>query len=162
MALECSLILSGNPSPEALIYRLFPEAAKRPDFEVCGGVWVVDLRVRMGFVLRLHQGTQGYFEAEAGGDIWTWEPDAYLNLGFGFDKEFPRSTAHRHMLKMIARLLTTGHEDVALIQNGNELLLHREAGKLTRFPAQGFWESLEPADVPEVLKPESWVGAHKG
>jgi hypothetical protein len=152
MAIECSLILAGNSPPEALLSRLFPSAASRPDFDVSGRVWIADLRERMGFELRLLQGTQGYFGAQADKEYWTWELDSYLNLGFRFNKFFARNVSLRHMLEMVARILATGDEDAALIQNGNELLLLREAGKLTRFRAQGFWDSLAPEDIPNTLR----------
>jgi hypothetical protein len=152
MATECSLILAGNSPIDAFLSRLFPSGASQPDFHVSGRVWIADLHERMGFELRLLQGAQGYFGAEAGEEYWTWELNNYLNLGFRFDKFFPRDVSLRHMLQMVARILETGDEDAAMIQNGNELLLFRKAGKLTRFRAQGFWDSLAPEDIPNTLR----------
>ena len=154
MALECSLIVSGSLSPRDLVDRAFPDQAARPDFEISGPVWSADLRERLGFVLRLRQGEQGYFEAESGDEVWTWEPDRYLNLGFAFDKEADRGASRREMLAIVARVLATGGENAALILNGDTVLLRREGGELTRLPAGGFWDTLAPGDIPERLRPE--------
>jgi hypothetical protein len=154
MALEYTLILSDAAAPQELLPRAFPEAAERPSFEVSHGVWLADLKERLGFLLNLRQGTRGYFEADAGGEaLWTWEPERYLHVGFRLDKEFPRGQAQRNLLAIVARLLATGAEDAALIFNGDTLLLRREAGRLVRCPAQGFWDSLDPQDIPASLSP---------
>jgi hypothetical protein len=151
MAIEFSLILSGPTAPEGIISRLHPAESGRPEFIRLDGIWVADERERLGFILRLRQGEQGYFEAEAGDEVWTWEPDVYVNLGFVLEKEAPRPTAYRQMLEMVERVLATGNEDAALIQNGNYLLLRRRAGKLHRVPA-GFWNSLDRSQIPDSLQ----------
>ncbi len=131
--------------------RLYPAESGQPEFIRLDGLWVADERERLGFILRLRQGMRGYFDAEADDEAWTWEPDVYVNLGFVLEKEAPQTTTYRHMLEMVARILATGNEDAALIQNGNYLLLRRRAGKLERLPA-GFWDSVHPSELPDSLQ----------
>jgi len=154
MALEYSLVLLGSLSPEALVVRAFPEPAQRPEFKISDQAWHADLNKSMGFELVLAPGTKGYFEAAAGADPWAWEPACYLNVGFRFDKFFPRDVALRHMLAIVARVLSSGDEDAALILNGDALRLRREAGTLARFDG-GFWDKLAPETVPVELRKAS-------
>jgi hypothetical protein len=151
MATSYSLILSGTSQPRAIAARAFADGDRPASFDETGPALTADLHATSGFWLTIGQGTRGYFEAEAGSQPWTWEPESYVIVGFRLDGDFPRETALANMLATVARLLDSGREDAALTFNSDHLLLRREAGTTRLFPG-GFWDGFKPEEIPPSLR----------
>jgi hypothetical protein len=151
MALECDLVIAGATDAARVLERAWSTMPTRAPVErLDNGTLVADLFARYGFVLSVHASKRGYVQAEAGGSMWEWELAEYARMGFRFDKEFELGTSRAAMLQMVARILTTGSEDVALTLNGDVLLLRRQNGRLERFDAGGFWNTIE-GQLPAAL-----------
>ncbi|MDY7088627.1 MAG: SitI3 family protein, partial [Actinomycetota bacterium] len=92
-----------------------------------------DLNERQGFVLSVRAGRSRYVSAQGDQGWWEWEPSPYISAGFRLDKwadDFGWQI--RNMLTIVRRVLDTGNEDAAFFFNGDELLLTRLGGVLTK------------------------------
>lgn len=151
MALDCDLVMVGASDAARVLERACSALPTRaPVQRLENGTLVVDLFASYGFVLSAYARQRGYAEADADGERWEWELGQHVFLGFRFDKQVERGTPRAAMLQIVARILATGSEDVALTLNGNVLLLRRENGRLERFAAGGFWDTVE-GDLPPEL-----------
>jgi hypothetical protein len=154
MALESELVVAGQIEPTRLLERAGQRGlAGAPVQRLGNGTLIVDLMAQTGFLLSVHGAAHAYVEAASGGSVWVWEPSPCVRLGFRFDKEFDPSVSRAAMLHMVAQIVASGSEDLALTLNGDVLLLRRVQGRLERCQA-GFWETVagelarELADAP--------------
>jgi hypothetical protein len=148
MALEYRLVIVGEVPLDSILNRAFRSAANRPAVEVAGDVWIAkDVFTRLGFDLRWRHGTRGYFEAHPDGSVWIWEPPKYTGVAFRLDKFFDWETAVANMRRIVSNLLASGPEDMALIFNGDQLLVLRERGQVKRFGPAREWAEDAPDDV---------------
>jgi hypothetical protein len=99
-----------------------------------------------GFVLDVSSVTGRGFDAEGDDGVQAWEPPAYVAVMFSPDREADTQWFVRNMLTVVGRLLDTGPEDAALIQNGHWLLLRRDDGRLTKHNREIWWNYYPGAD----------------
>nr|WP_230417209.1 SitI3 family protein [Micromonospora tarapacensis] len=100
-----------------------------------------DLGDELGYTVTITGGSNGYFDAENDdGTQWEWEPDTYANVVFDLRKIDPPEGAVPAMVSAVGRVLASRPEDVALVLNGNWLLLTRIAGEL-REHRPSWWDT---------------------
>jgi hypothetical protein len=139
MALEYRLTLAGDTPPEQVANRALPVPAET-DPEIAPVLWA-DLTDSHGFSVTVRAGKHGYVEAEADQGVWEWEPDTYVSVGFRIDKNADHEWAVVNMLAIVRRALETGHEDAALVFNGDFILLTRIDGVLIKHRQDRWWSS---------------------
>ena len=145
MALEYRLTLGGDTPPEQIAGRALPVTAVA-DPEIAPVLWA-DMIDSHGFSVTIRAGKHGYVEAESDRDLFEWEPESYVSVGFRFNKEADREWAVVNMLTVVWRALQTGSEDAALVLNGDLLVLTRFAGILVKHHRDGWWSSYPAANA---------------
>ena len=140
MALDYALTIAGTIPLQQILERAFPTGAERPGVEHQGKVWIAkDLFERHGFDMRWRNATNGYHSVDMNGQTWTWEPKEYTRVSFRLNKSFDRKRALATVQKVVSRLLASGTEDMALLFNGEVLLVLRMSGDLRRYGAAREW-----------------------
>lgn len=140
MAVEYRLTLAGDLPAEQVAARLMPDPADRPTADGSGVVLGVDLRNRYGFSLTVRSAVNGYVEAASEDGVWEWEPPAYVAVTFRMTKDGGYEEGLAHMLPAVSRVLASGPEDAALVQNGDWLLLTRLGGVLRKHRRAQWWD----------------------
>jgi hypothetical protein len=135
MAIFYELIIVGATTPDDFIARVYDESLPAPVFRPSNRAVAADEYARLGFWLSLMPAEHGYFEF----DDFKLEPARYLAVSFDIDKDTPPKTVHANVRRFVDRALATGDEDMALINNGDFLLLERRNGEVRRVPSS-FWE----------------------
>jgi len=138
VALEYRLILAGETPVNQVAERAFPEPGDRPT-----GVasrLTADHQQKYGFGTTIATGRDGYFDLEADGESWEWEPESYTRVEFRLDKSADPLWAVTNMLAVIRRLLDTGPEDATFDFNGDLLLFVRRNAELTKHRRATWWE----------------------
>ena len=144
MALTYTLTLAGEITAEAIIERAFPNPSERPVFGLSGVSMAAAIEETLGFSLYVLPVADGYLEAGADGEAWSWEPGACVDVTFrlaGGD-EHEHAASMRNMMTLVYRLLDTGAEPAAFVFNDDTLLLRRDAEGVHRFSGGGFWGAL--------------------
>jgi len=152
MSLDYTALVLGRSTPAQIVARLYPDETDRPEFDTSGRLWVGDDRPRRGYTLFVAPRDGGHFDASLGSDgPWVArELPAHVSVEFALDKDRLDIVAAA-TLEKLARLLETGGEDVAFVQNGSLMLLRRCGGELKRYRAS-FWETLEPDEIPPMFR----------
>lgn len=151
MALDADLVIVGAADPGSVLERAWLALPTRAPVErLDNGALVADLFASYGFALSAFASKHGYVDANADGTMWEWELAQHVVLGFRFRKEFDMGVSRAAMLRIVARILATGNEDVVLAFNSDVLLLRRLNGRLERFEARGFWYTVDGELPPEL------------
>lgn len=145
MAIEYRLTVAGANPAEALAARAVPDATMRPT--PSGRLLEADLRDSLGLTLTVRSDTAGYVEAQDdNGDWWTWEPSEYTALTMQIPDDDKHITAVTNMLTIVARILASGAEDLALVVQADTLLLTRQDGIVRKHARTTWWRRHAPAD----------------
>ncbi|RKQ92068.1 hypothetical protein C8N24_1907 [Solirubrobacter pauli] len=128
MAVFYNLIIIGDTTADDFIARVYDDALPAPAFTPSNKAVAADETARLGFTLTLLETTDGYFQD----DDWEIEPPRYLDVGFRVDKDADPEQVRANVDRFVDRALATGDEDMALINNGNTLLLERTDGEVRR------------------------------
>lgn len=151
MALHCDLVIAAASDAARLLERAWSSTEWRAPVErLDNGTLVADLFASAGFLLSVSVSKRGYVSVDADGSVWEWEIAQHVRIDFRFDKEFDMGASRAAMLKLVARVLATGSEDVALTLNSDVLLLCRQNRRLERFEAGGFWDTVD-GELPTEL-----------
>ncbi|MEO3747467.1 SitI3 family protein [Plantactinospora sp. B5E13] len=131
MSIHYRLTLAGDIPLERVAQLIPAEATEVP---APGGdrVLSADLDDEYGYVLTLTSGVHGYYEAEADGIMWQWEPETYVDVTFHMNKDLLTDLGRPRMLRNVAEILASTTEDAALILDDNWLLLTRSGGRLQK------------------------------
>jgi hypothetical protein len=136
VAIDYRLTLAGETPIEEVVERAVPGLATTGETPRTG----FDLYKDSGFLLAVTSGRNGYFDAEGDDDeYWEWAPASYVNVGFRMDKD-RLEEATQNMLSVVARILSTGPEDAALVLDGNALLLTRTDGIIRKHRKATWWD----------------------
>jgi hypothetical protein len=138
MAIEYRLILEGEIPPEAMARGAFPEPSDLPAPEVAGRNTIWDLWDRFGFIMQTRISEDGDFSGESDGAVFFWRPARYTVLYFRLDK-FSDFNPTENVKTIVSRVLESGDEDAAVLQNGDIIVL-RLAGKLTKYGSGVNWK----------------------
>jgi len=144
MALEYELTLATDASAEEVARRALPDPTERPTGTP--SLLSVGLYEKYGFGVTVLAGRDGYVEAASESGRWEWEPESYVSLTFRMDKFADPDWEVTNMLTIARRVLDSGSEDSTLVLNGNELLLSRFGGEVTKHGREGWWETYAGAD----------------
>lgn len=131
MAIEYRLTLVGDVPLEHVARLAAPNASERLT-RTGKRMLTANLDHDCGYTVDISAGSDGYYDAEADGSQWVWEPDAYVDVDFRMCKDAPSDAAILNMLTAVARVLAGRTEDAALVMNGNWLLLTRLGGVLRK------------------------------
>ncbi|MGI5147236.1 SitI3 family protein [Plantactinospora sp. CA-294935] len=146
MAIEYRLTLAGDIPLEQVADLAAPEATEAPPLQRSPRLLVADLHERCGYVISIHAGRDGYYDAEDDDSQWEWEPETYLNVSFRMAKNETSDEGTRNMIAVVARVLAGREEDAALVLNGNWLLLARVNGKI-RKSRRKWWDTYNVNDL---------------
>ncbi|MEV4753640.1 SitI3 family protein [Micromonospora sp. NPDC049559] len=148
MSIDYRLTLSGDVLLEELADLVAPGAAETL---APGGnrVLSADLDNESGYVISLTSGMHGYYEAEADGAVWQWEPATYVDITFHMNKDTLSDKGRPHMLRTVAKILTNTTEDAALILNDNWLLLTRSKGKMRKHNTTDWYDQTYDDILPD-------------
>jgi hypothetical protein len=144
MAIEYWLTLAGDVPVEQVAERALPDPDERPTGTA--PLLAADLYDRYGFFITVLAGKNGYIDAESDAGMWEWEPANYVEVTFRMEKNADPDRALLNMLEVVRRVLETGSEDAALVQNGNSLLLTRFDGELVKHRRDSWWSNYAGAD----------------
>ena len=131
MPIFYELVIVGTTTADEFVARVYDDTLPAPVFEG----HAADETGRFGFWLTVLAGTNGYFQD----DGWKIEPARYLGVDFRVDKHASPKQVHAGVRRFVDRALATGDEDMALVNNGNTLLLERVNGEVRRVPSS-FWD----------------------
>ncbi len=145
MALVYDLILIGSSSAEQVAERALPKADERPS-GTPPLLRSADLQDRYGFNVSVLSREFGYIAVESDDGMWEFEPDAHVTVTFYIDKSAELDWSIANMLTVVRRLLDSGEEDVALILDGDFLILTRLEGTLTKHRRTTWWDHFPAAD----------------
>ncbi|MBQ1050812.1 hypothetical protein KBX50_20350 [Micromonospora sp. C51] len=129
MAVEFRLVLAGDPpvAEVAALTAADPREAPRPTSNPA--LLSARLYVQRGYAITVRAGTNGYWEAETDGEArWAWEPATYVSVTFSMRADDIAEKGIPNMVAAVKRVLAGRHEDAALVQDGNYLLLTRTDG----------------------------------
>ncbi|MBL7256854.1 SitI3 family protein [Paractinoplanes lichenicola] len=145
MAIEYSLTLAGDTPVEQVAERAVPEVDYRPTGTA--PLLAADLNDRQGFGLTVRAGQSRYISVHGDDGWWEWEPSPYVSVGFRFAKQVEDIDWQvRNMLTVVRRVLDSGAEDAAFSFNGDNLLLTRFDGVITKHRREKWWEHYDGAD----------------
>jgi hypothetical protein len=132
VAIEYRLTLAGDIPLEQVAAIAAPNATETSS-PAGNRLLSADLNEERGYSVSITSGTHGYYDAEDDeGATWEWEPDRYVDINFRISKNDPTDMGTPNMVSAVAQVLTGRPEDVALVLNGNYLLLTRVNGKLRK------------------------------
>jgi len=144
MAIEYVLVLAGDTPVEEIAERAVPELDGRP--VGIAPLLVADLTDRWGFELIVRTGRSRYVSAQGDQGWWEWEPEPFVALTFRMDKMADAGWAVANMLPIVRRVLDTGSENAAFVQNGDVLLLTRFDGQIVKHRRAEWWLHYDGAD----------------
>ncbi|MER7889297.1 SitI3 family protein [Micromonospora sp. NPDC094482] len=132
MSIDYQLALAGDIPLERLSELAAPGATET--LSPAGNrLMSADLYDENGYGVSIVPGDHGYYEAESdGGEVWSWEPDRFVDITFHMGKDTMAEKGVPNMLKAVAAVLSDRSEDAALTLNSNWLLLTRNDGVLRR------------------------------
>jgi len=137
MSLDYRLTLAGSTPIEQVAERALPEPGERPIG--VPPILSADLYDQYGFGVTIRAGRNGYVDVVADEGSWEWEPEDYVAIGFDVDKFADMQWVATNMLTVVRRVLATGPEDAALVQNSDVLLLTRFGGVLVKHRRDRWW-----------------------
>lgn len=133
MAIEFRLTLAGDIPLEQVAALAAPEATEKPALPGYPRLFSANLNEHLGYAISIIKGSDGYYDAEAdNGELWEWEPKAYVNISFRGSAGDMGDRGIPNMFATVARILAARTEDAALTQNGNWLLLTRVKGTIRK------------------------------
>ncbi|MBU2668852.1 hypothetical protein KOI35_35615 [Actinoplanes bogorensis] len=144
MAIEYVLILAGRSSVDQVAERASAEPDDRPTGNA--PLLSVDLTDRRGFTLTVRSGPDRYVSAQGDAGWWEWEPAPFVSLTFRLDKAADLQRSVLNMLPFVRRVLDSGGEDAAFVQNGDNLLFTRLNGTLVKHHRDDWWAYYDGAD----------------
>ena len=144
MATEYRLTLAGSTPAEQVAERALPDPVDRPTGTP--HLLAADLYDRYGFEVTVRAGENGYYDAESDNGMWEWEPAAYVAVTFRLEANADSDRALVAMVLAVRRVLQTGPEDVALVLNGNWLLLTRCDGVVVKHRRDKWWGTYAAAN----------------
>lgn len=139
MAIDYSLTLAEDIPVEQIADRTLPNPAERFTLTWYEGILTGDFYDQYGFGLSFYAGQhRRYIEAETDEGVWVWEPEVYVGIGFGMDKE-QLDKGVPNMVSIVARVLASTSGDAALTLNG-EVLLARVNGVVVKHKRSIWWD----------------------
>jgi hypothetical protein len=144
MALEYRLTLAGDTPVELLAARAFPEPEDRPTGTP--PILRAALSEKLGFLVTIRSGQNGYLDATSDDGDWEWEPGPYVAVGFRLDKDVDREQSVTNMATAIRRVILSGSEDAAFLFNGDVLLFTRFNGNIVKHNRDDWWSHHDAAD----------------
>ncbi|GIE27002.1 hypothetical protein Ait01nite_000470 [Actinoplanes italicus] len=106
----------------------------------------VNLYETLGIDLSILSDRHGYVDAITDEGRFEWEPDPLVTVIFDLDGQIGHEQAAANMINIVRRLLDTGTEDMALVINGDLLLLARFGGKLVKHNRERWWRHYPGAE----------------
>lgn len=143
MAIDYDLTLAGDIPLLDLAECAIPDASERATpVDASATRLSADHAQHHGYVLDFMSGHNGYCDAESDdGSHWEWEPASYVMISFAMVKDELVSKGIPNMLTVVARILACRPEDdLALVENGNWLLLTRVNGVLRKHNRGKWWD----------------------
>jgi hypothetical protein len=148
MAVEYRLTLAGEHSPEDVAACAVPDPVERPRPSTVSRFLVSNLYEQHGFSLDVGTEVGGYYDAtDDNGDVWEWETDQSLIVGFSMGKGDIVEKGIPDMLCMVSRILSSCPDDAALVQTDGGLLLTRMSGILRKHNRATWWDHYKFADA---------------
>ncbi|MFG1780576.1 SitI3 family protein [Micromonospora sp. NPDC049048] len=147
MSITYRLTLAGDVPLELVAGLVAPGAAETPT-PAGNRLLSANLNDASGFVVSITSGRHGYYEAEADGAVWAWEPEAYVDIGFHMRKDTLAEKGRPHMLRAVGRVLTDRSEDAALVLNDNWLMLTRVDGVIRRHNEADWYDEAYDGFLP--------------
>ncbi|MGK5520575.1 SitI3 family protein [Micromonospora sp. URMC 107] len=147
MSLTYRLTLGGDIPLELVAELVAPGAAETPT-PAGNRLLSADLNEECGFVVSITSGSHGYYEAEADGAVWAWEPKTYVDVGFHMQKDTLMDKGRPHMLRTVGRVLGDRPEDAALVLNDNWLMLTRVDGAIRRHNEADWYDEAYDSFLP--------------
>jgi len=138
MSLDYDLIIDGIIDPRIIAERLsldFNGRQKLVESKISA-----DLFATRGWSITIASCEGYYVDANTGQAPWEWELGPCVLVNFELDT-LQLELASVSAARAVARILATGPEDCAFVQNGDWLLLTRFSGKLCKYQREGWWES---------------------
>jgi hypothetical protein len=147
VSIDFQLTLAGAISAHEVAECAFPDPVERPTpAEGSGERLSAVLYKRYGLALSVWSGSDGYCDAEDDDGVrWEWEPATYLNVVFHMDKEMIDEKGFSGVLTIVARVLACCPADVALVFNGDVLLLTRVDGRTRKHHRLEWWDANDTA-----------------
>ncbi|MFG1892354.1 SitI3 family protein [Micromonospora sp. NPDC049051] len=147
MSITYRLTLAGDVPLELVAGLVAPGAAETPT-PAGNRLLSANLNDESGFVVSITSGRHGYYEAEADGAVWAWEPEAYVDIGFHMRKDTLTEKGRPHMLRAVGRVLADRSEDAALVLNDNWLMLTRVDGVIRRHNEADWYDEAYDGFLP--------------
>jgi hypothetical protein len=145
MSLDYRLIIDGATDCQAIAERIFPGEVERLDDNNERNL-VGDFYATHGWSVNVVAHEQCYVDADAEGKQWQWELEASVAIYFDLDSSQIR-LASESAAQAMARILATGPEDCAFVQNADWLLMTRFGGKICKYYQDLWWEFYEVSDL---------------
>ncbi|MEU9509394.1 SitI3 family protein [Micromonospora sp. NPDC048170] len=147
MSITYRLTLAGEVPLDLVAGLAAPGAAETPT-PAGNRLLSADLNEERGFVVSITSGSHGYYEAEADGAVWVWEPATHVDIGFHMRKDTLADKGRPHMLRTVGRVLASRPEDAALVLNDNWLLLTRVDGTIRRHNEADWYDEAYDSLLP--------------
>ncbi|MFV2116561.1 SitI3 family protein [Micromonospora sp. LOL_025] len=147
MSITYRLTLAGDIPLELVAELAAPDAAETPT-PAGNRLLSANLNDECGFAVSITSGSHGYYEAEADGAVWAWEPENHVDIGFHMRKDTLSDLGRPRMLQTVGRVLAGRPEDAALVLNDNWLMLTRVNGTIRRHNEADWYDEAYDSFLP--------------